>query len=319
MRRTAAVATALMTSLVVSVGVTDGAHAVGGPTTATEAPAPEATADQDRCFVGVSHMVFLDRPATEAEKTSWEARFASGEPRYRLPRQLATGDEWLTVVVTDLYQQALDRGPDPDGLAHWIDQLATVNDVRLAVPLASSTESINRAPSVCTTTTRITNGDDDSQGADISTDARHVAFQSYASDLVAEDTNGKGDVFTFDRTTGTTVRITDGNDDSYDPATSADGRHITFSSRASDLVPDDANGQTDVFTWDRTTGVTTRITDGDNDSGLAAISGDGRHVTFLSYASDLVADDRNGSHRHLHLGPDHRDHPPHHRRQRDLL
>ncbi|HXH57528.1 hypothetical protein [Iamia sp.] len=119
-------------------------------------------------------------------------------------------------------------------------------------------------------------------------------LQSYASDLVAGNTNDKGDVFTVDRTTGTTTRVTDGNDDSYDPAVSADGRHITFHSRASDLVPGDANGRTDVFTWDRTTGVITRITDGNDDSGGAAISSDGRHITFGSFASDLVADDTNG-------------------------
>lgn len=39
----------------------------------------------------------------------------------------------------------------------------------------------------------------------VSADGRYVAFGSNASNLVAGDTNGRGDVFVFDRVTGTTV------------------------------------------------------------------------------------------------------------------
>jgi Tol biopolymer transport system component len=133
-----------------------------------------------------------------------------------------------------------------------------------------------------------------SWGPVISGDGRYVAFHSTAWDLVPGDTNGAvADVFVWDATTGTTTRITDGNNDSFSPAISADGRYITFYSSAWNLVPGDLNGKTDVFVWDATTGSTTRISDGDRDSFSPAISADGRNITYLSAASNLVPGDTN--------------------------
>lgn len=88
-------------------------------------------------------------------------------------------------------------------------------------------------------------------------------------------------------------------DDSYAPAISADGRFVAFDSEASDLVPGDDNGATDVFVRDRRTGRTTRVSvdsrgaEGDRGSYTPAISGDGRYVAFVSEATDLVAGDTN--------------------------
>lgn len=149
----------------------------------------------------------------------------------------------------------------------------------------------------CGTTIRLTDGDGASGRAVVSADGRYLLFESDASDLVPGDDNGERDLFTVDRTTGVTLRITDG-DGSPPPDTppfeadmSADGRYVTFHSFASDVVPGDDNGHADVFSWDRTTGATVRITDGDEDSGQPAISADGRHITFTSLASDLVSGD----------------------------
>ena len=144
-------------------------------------------------------------------------------------------------------------------------------------------------------TTRITDGNDDSSGPAISADGRYVTYVSEASDLVPDDTNGQCDVFRWDASTGTTIRVTDGNDLSTVPAISADGRYVTYFSQATNLVPDDANGYWDVFVWDATTGATARITDGDNHSVLPAISADGRYIAYTSYASALVPDDSNGA------------------------
>ena len=59
-------------------------------------------------------------------------------------------------------------------------------------------------------------------------------------------------VFVWDGSTDTTIRITNGNSLSAGPAISADGRHITHWSWASDLVRHDLNGHTfDVFVWAR--------------------------------------------------------------------
>nr|MBC8449122.1 PD40 domain-containing protein [Chloroflexota bacterium] len=143
----------------------------------------------------------------------------------------------------------------------------------------------------------------------ISSDGRYVVFYSEASTLVMSDTNSATDVFVHDTQTGATERVsvasdgTEGDGYSYsrNAAISADGRYVVFDSNATDLVADDANGQTDVFLRDRTDGTTTRVSlgpdgaEGNNYSGYAAISADGRYVAFQSDASTLVVSDANGA------------------------
>ena len=74
-----------------------------------------------------------------------------------------------------------------------------------------------------------------------------MAFSSDASNLVAGDTNGTEDVFVRDRKTHVTRRVSVGpggaqaNSASFDPAISADGRYVAFSSDASNLVAGDTN------------------------------------------------------------------------------
>jgi Tol biopolymer transport system component len=142
----------------------------------------------------------------------------------------------------------------------------------------------------------------------ISADGRYVALESYASNLDATDTNGFKDVFVRDRQSGTTeiVSLTSGgaagDDDSFDPAISADGRFVSFSSDATNLVAGDTNADMDVFVHDRRTGTTERVSvltggaQGNSFSWVPAISADGRFVAFDSYASNLVAGDTNGCH-----------------------
>lgn len=92
-------------------------------TTSGTSPAGAATRQEDACFVDRGHRVFLDRPATTAELSSWLLAFSDGTPRSSLPVALSRSDEWLEVEVAKLYQQALDRGPDPAGLAYWVGEL----------------------------------------------------------------------------------------------------------------------------------------------------------------------------------------------------
>lgn len=98
----------------------------------------------------------------------------------------------------------------------------------------------------------------------VSADGRYVAFTAAASNLVADDTNGTGDVFVHDREAGIIERVsaaTDGtqsNNRSERATISADGRHVAFESRASNLVPGDTNGAMDVFVHDRHTTTTER-------------------------------------------------------------
>src|SRR5438477_435698 len=88
-------------------------------------------------------------------------------------------------------------------------------------------------------------GNSDSGNASISADGRFVAFMSSASNLVAGDTNGSDDIFVRDRQSGTTERMSvatggaQGNNSSYLPSISADGRFVAFASTAFNLVAGD--------------------------------------------------------------------------------
>ena len=80
-----------------------------------------------------------------------------------------------------------------------------------------------------------------------------VAFDSAATNLVADDTNGVSDIFVFDRDNDTVQRVSNGlagaesDGGSFRPSFSADGRFVTFDSLGTNLAPDDTNGFFDVF------------------------------------------------------------------------
>lgn len=140
----------------------------------------------------------------------------------------------------------------------------------------------------------------------ISADGRYVAFDSYATNLAAGDTNGKRDVFVRDRATGSTERVSlasdgaQGDRDSAAPRLTSDGRYVVFLSYATNLVPGDTNAAADVFLHDRETHTTARESlgnggvQGNDGSYGAGVSADGRWVLFCSDATNLVAGDTNG-------------------------
>lgn len=149
-------------------------------------------------------------------------------------------------------------------------------------------------------------GNGGSRSPAMSGDGRFIVFESDADNLVSGDSNNVADIFTRDRQTGTTTRVslaTDGtqaNDVSLLAGISADGRFVGFSSNASNLDTADTNGFTDVYVHDRQTAVTEWIsasidvTPPDGNSYWPALSGDGRYVIFFSQAGNLIADDTNG-------------------------
>jgi hypothetical protein len=100
----------------------------------------------------------------------------------------------------------------------------------------------------------------DSYAGSVSPDGNVVAFISYAENLVPGDGNGYGDVFVRIRSHATTERVnlasdgTQANDETSFSfvAVSANGRFVTFSSYASNLVTGDTNGVEDVFVRERT-------------------------------------------------------------------
>jgi Tol biopolymer transport system component len=102
-------------------------------------------------------------------------------------------------------------------------------------------------------TTRVTAGaDGDSFVQDMTPDGRYLVVLSTATTLVPGDTNGKADVFVYDRQAKTMARASVGtggqaDDDSLSAAISTDGTVVAFASRAATLVPGDTNGVADVF------------------------------------------------------------------------
>jgi hypothetical protein len=148
----------------------------------------------------------------------------------------------------------------------------------------------------------------------ISSNGRYVAFLSTASNLVGGDTNvcpyymqvGEcPDIFVHDMQTGTTTRVsvssdgTQANNGSYYPYISGNGQYVVFDSQATNLVPNDTNGTSDIFIHDLVTGQTALVSissnggQGNSESFEASVSGDGRFIAFSSYASNLTVNDTN--------------------------
>jgi Tol biopolymer transport system component len=150
-------------------------------------------------------------------------------------------------------------------------------------------------------------GNNHSYSPSISGDGRYVAFESLSSNLVAGGTNGKSHIFVRDRQTGITTIVSvhsggpQGDQDSFSPSISADGRYVAFHSEAENLVDDDSNGKVDIFVHDLLTGTTTRVSvasgagQGNGHSFSPSISTDGRYIAFNSEADNLVANDSNSS------------------------
>lgn len=143
-------------------------------------------------------------------------------------------------------------------------------------------------------------GNGDSYQPRISDDGDRVVFTSVAFNLAGSDSNGTEDIFLRDIAAGTTQRmsvsLSGGESDleSYDPAISGDGRHVAFTSMASNLVAGDQNERGDIFVRDLTAGATGRVSvstngvEGDENSGSPSLSRDGRFVSFSSFATNLV-------------------------------
>lgn len=83
-------------------------------------------------------------------------------------------------------------------------------------------------------------------------------------------------------------------DSSADSSVSSDGQVVAFASQATNLVPSDTNGRTDIFARDLQTGVTERVSissataQANQGSSDPTISGDGRFVAFESFATNIV-------------------------------
>src|SRR5262249_39150014 len=131
----------------------------------------------------------------------------------------------------------------------------------------------------------------------ISADGERIAFSSEADNLIENDTNAFRDVFVRDLLLGTNILVSAGTNGmpgdnlSFEPALSANGRFVAFTSSADNLVPNDANRSVDVFVRDLVSGQTVLVSiknsgigSGNQASGTPVIGADGRYVAFWSFA-----------------------------------
>lgn len=150
----------------------------------------------------------------------------------------------------------------------------------------------------------------------VSATGRFVAFETDAA-LSPIDDNGMYDIYLRDIQKETTELISQSPDGlmavgppganplaitqlSRDPAITSNGRFITFSSQAVNLVAGDTNAFEDVFVYDRNDGSIERVSLSSKneqtlvgDSYAASIDDNGRFVSFTSRSAELVARDTN--------------------------
>jgi Tol biopolymer transport system component len=144
----------------------------------------------------------------------------------------------------------------------------------------------------------------------LSADGRYVAFQSRAERREGADSGLHGDIFVHDRWTGKTTRVNVATArqrgdyrDSYCPSLSGDGRLLAFGSDNGD-VEYATSGYGDILVYDRRTRKAAPVRTGKpgrpgrlypgRESHHPSVSGNGRYVSFVSSAGDLVAGDTNG-------------------------
>ncbi len=132
----------------------------------------------------------------------------------------------------------------------------------------------------------------------LSFSGRFGAFNT-TSALLADDKNLASDIYVKNFDTGEMIRASvsfagvEANAGSTQPSLSGNGRYLAFTSAASNLVPGDTNGVSDIFVKDLQTGAIKLVsalpngTPGNAASRSPDISADGRYVTYVSAATNL--------------------------------
>lgn len=185
---------------------------------------------------------------------------------------------------------------DPDG----------ATDIFLRDRTNNTTERISRA-------TGGWSGNASSNNPSVTGDGRYVVYQSSASNLVADDTNGAIDVFLYDRDTKKTWRVstttaglqssapTGTVPTSNEPVIARDGGWVAFTSRATNLAVTDTTTTTDVYLKDvsgpdPSIGAVTHVSKPNDPlqtasgtSSYPALSADGTSVAFQSSATNLTS------------------------------
>lgn len=266
---------------------------------------------------------YADQPAT-AGRARWVA-FASGFPNLVPGDTNGVGDIFVRdtvtgkttrVSVSSAEAQANDESSAPaisaDGRFVAFSSTATNlvpgdTNGTVDVFLRDRKKGTTRRISVATGGTQ---GNGSSISPAISADGGLIAFASWASDLVPNDTNGFADVFVHARVAKTTVRVSvrtggpflvQGNGDAREPAIDAEGVAVAFASDATNLVTGDTNGATDIFAVTLRGGTVRRVSitaNGSQANGPSAapsLASGGGVVVFASDATNMVPNDTNGA------------------------
>lgn len=112
---------------------------------------PSTVEGRAEAFVDAVVQDFLGRAATDQERTHWRDRLLAGTPRGEVTRAFAYSDEWVGVIVDDLYWSTLGRGPDAGGRSHWIDLIRSgVTPAEVASYFYASDEYFRRSGGTAT-------------------------------------------------------------------------------------------------------------------------------------------------------------------------
>jgi Tol biopolymer transport system component len=267
-------------------------------------------------------------------RISADGRFVALISLARLVEQDRNGLRDVYVFDSETGQLSLEtsgpRGEPADGESHTVDISADGRFVAFAseagnltaAPFAPGTAHIYLRDRVNGTTRLLSAGagghpaNGPSRSPAIDSTGTSVAFESAATDL---DAAGRGNgIFLANVASGAISRIDQPVDGqarpgaSLSPAISADGQYVVFASKANltcqarSRCADD-NGVADIYLRDTRTNTTTRISrsgnggEADGPSYDPVISGNGKHVAFVSEATNLTHDTvRRGAQIYVH-------------------
>ena len=149
-------------------------------------------------------------------------------------------------------------------------------------------------------------GNQESYGPTLSADGLTVAFESYATNLAGNDTNGARDVFVWNannrqagaQRVSVSANGAEANSESFEPTLSGDGRWLAFTSSASNLTAGVSGTSTvNVYLRDLVSGETRLVTANAKGQGVGGsrpmLSESGARLAYYSFAADLVAGDSN--------------------------
>lgn len=180
---------------------------------------------------------------------------------------------------------------------------ANLNSMPTGYPQVYRHDAVSNTLELVSATPAATPGSHMSWNPQVSDDGRYVVFLSFATDLVAGDTNARMDLFLRDMQLGTTQRASVSSDGSQVMdlgsieyflscsvnLVSGDGRYVVFATEAA-ADPTDTNGAPDIYRFDRVAGTTQRIS---HTVGTVApyinnlcptISADGERIAWWSHA-----------------------------------